>query len=401
MLELFMLLFAFIGTVSWLVAGADAGGTSFYTLTHLFNLSFLPAASYFVARRLQYTQAMLREILLFLAALGAYLGFTSLFEHFGVTSLVFPRYILDPTVGIHFGRSRGPFVDTISNGGMLVVCFLALAFLSSSLTGLKRLLTLFLTLLMVPAVYFTETRAVWLGIAGVTAVILILRTTMRRTAVMVGCAMLIGYLSGAAGKFSAYGTTLFSRRQNTVDYRVANSEITWRMFEKNPFFGIGFGRFKAEWTNYFDRDTDSALTRDLSDGNHTTFLGILAELGIAGFSSFVAILACALMLCISAYRHLRHDRWGFERAFVVVALGTLISLFILGLSNDLRSAPIVNVIAFWFAGIISSIRSGYLPSHSDRTWKGTRRLVSPRHSRRRSVFGLEAGLPQRSSFLTN
>jgi len=340
------------------------------------------------------------EILAISAALGAYLGFTSVFEHFGVTSLVFPKYILDPTVGIHFGRSRGPFLDTISNGGMLLVCFLALAFLSSSLTGRKRLLTLFLTLLMVPAVYFTETRAVWVGIAGVTAVILILRTTMRRTAVMVGCAMLIGYLSGVAGKFSPYETTLFSRRQNTVDYRVANSEITWRMFEKNPFFGIGWGRFRAEWANYFDRNTDSALTRDLADGNHTTFLGILAELGIAGFSLFGAVLGCSLMLCISSYRHLRHDRWGFERAFVVVGLGALISLFILGLTNDLRSAPIVNVTAFWFAGIISSIQSGSLSSQSDRIWKGTRRLVSPGHSRRRSMFGLEAGQPQRSSFLT-
>src|SRR5207253_622867 len=114
---------------------------------------------------------ILKEIRLFLAALGVYLGVTSVCEHFGVTTLVFPKYILDPKIGIQFGRSRGPFLDTIGNGGMLLVSFLFLAYLSSSLKGFKRAVTFLLTLLVVLGIYFTETRAIWLGLAALTAIL--------------------------------------------------------------------------------------------------------------------------------------------------------------------------------------------------------------------------------------
>ena len=385
MLEPFMLLFALVGTVSWLVSGADAGNDKFRWLTTLFSLSFLPTVSYFVARRLQYTRAMLKEILLFLAALGVYLSFTSVCEHYEATSLVFPKYILDPTVGIQFGRSRGPFLDTIGNGGMLLVSFLVFTCLSSSLTGFKRALTILLTLFVVPAIYFTETRMIWLGLAAVTAILLSLRTTMRRTAVIVGCATLIGFLSGIGGKFSPYENTLFARRQHTVDNRIDNYEITWAMFKKNPVFGIGYGRFRSEWSNYFDEET--ALTT-WNDGNHSTIMGILAELGIIGFTTFVAILACSVMVCITAYRHLREDRWEVERRFVVVGLCAVISFFLLGLTNDLRSVAIVNVSAFWFVGIVSSIHSGYLASMGARRWRGTQPVVAPKGAQRGSVFSI-------------
>jgi O-antigen ligase len=383
MLEWFMLLFAFIGTASWLVVGADAAGTKFYFLTLLFNLSFLPTAAYFIARRLQYTRAILKEIRLFLAALGVYLGVTAVCEHFGVAVLVFPKYILDPKVGIQFGRSRGPFLDTIGDGGMLLVSFLFLTYLSSSLKGFKRAVTSFLTLLVVLGIYFTDTRAIWLGLAAIVATLFTLRTTMRRTAAMVGCAILLGFFSGVGGKFSAYEETLFSRRQNTVDYRLDNYEIAWRMFEKNPVFGIGFGRFRYEWANYFDRV--DARTRDLIDGNHITLLGILAELGIIGFAVFVAILAFSALVCITAYRQLSEDSWTFERGFVVLGTSAFMSFFILGLTNDLRSAAIVSVSAFWLVGIATSIHSSYLASNSARR-SGTQRLFAPRGVEHASVF---------------
>jgi O-antigen ligase len=384
MLQQFMFLFGLIGGASWLIVGADVGGKNFYFLTHLFNLSLLPTAAYFLARRLQYTRAMLTEVRWFLAALGIYLGFTSVFEHFEVNSLIFPRYILDPTLGIHFGRSRGPFLDTVSNGGMLLISFLILANLSSSLKGYKRIATFFLSLMIVAAIYFTDTRAIWIALAAVTAALFSLRTKMRQTAAMVTLTIVFGFLTGAAGKFSAYESTLFSRRQNTVDYRVDNYRITWTMFEKNPIFGIGFGRFRQEWANYFDRS--ESLTRDLFDGNHTTLLGILAELGLIGFSAFAAIILCSATLVMTAYRNLSDDRWAFERGFVVIAIGALVSFVLLGVTNDLRSAPIVNVSAFWLIGIASSIHSDYLASSSARRWKGITRLFAPRRAQHGSVF---------------
>src|SRR3712207_5287361 len=42
---------------------------------------------------------------------GAYLGVTGLLETIGLEALVFPRYINDPSIGLHFGRARGPLVS--------------------------------------------------------------------------------------------------------------------------------------------------------------------------------------------------------------------------------------------------------------------------------------------------
>ena len=59
-----------------------------------------------------------------LVVLGGYLGLTTLFEMAGPHALVWPRYIIDPSYGIHFGRGRGPFADAVANGFGLYVCAL-------------------------------------------------------------------------------------------------------------------------------------------------------------------------------------------------------------------------------------------------------------------------------------
>ncbi len=39
--------------------------------------------------------------------LGSYLAFTALFEVAHLWQFVYPKFISDPTLGIHFGRARG------------------------------------------------------------------------------------------------------------------------------------------------------------------------------------------------------------------------------------------------------------------------------------------------------
>src|SRR5205085_1804298 len=62
-----------------------------------------------------------RMLLALLVGMGAYLGLTTLFETVHLNALVFPRYILNPNIGTHFGRGRGPFVEAVTNGTALFV----------------------------------------------------------------------------------------------------------------------------------------------------------------------------------------------------------------------------------------------------------------------------------------
>jgi O-antigen ligase len=353
----FAWLFAGIAVTSWVIVAPDTRNTSYGNLTWIMNLMVFPALAFHIASRLQYTRAMLMRLFWFLAIIGAYLACTAIAEHYErLWPLVFPRYILDPSVGIHWGRSRGPFVDTISNGGMLIAAFLAFTFVATSLTGVKRLIALGFTLLIVPAVYFTETRGVWLGWAAATATLVVFGKELRRPALLVAGALLIAFVVGIGSKFSLNESTLFSRRQNTVDYRLNNYQIAWDAFKANPAFGVGYGNFYGVWRNYADQNTREGR-QGLADGNHSTILGILAELGLAGALPYVALIGFGALLCLSGQRRLKRQNLPFERRIAVMALGMLQAFVLLGLTNDLKAMPTINIVALTFLGVVTSLLS--------------------------------------------
>ena len=60
-----------------------------------------------------------------LACFGLYLAATGLLEAAHQWAFVFPRYIADPTVGLHYGRARGPMVQAVSYGLCLGITMLA------------------------------------------------------------------------------------------------------------------------------------------------------------------------------------------------------------------------------------------------------------------------------------
>ena len=85
----------------------------------------LPFAIFYLAPVILRTPRHRRWMLATLVLLGAYLGLTVVFETVGPHALVWPRYILSPTYGIHQGRGRGPFADAVANGFGLYTCALA------------------------------------------------------------------------------------------------------------------------------------------------------------------------------------------------------------------------------------------------------------------------------------
>jgi O-antigen ligase len=349
-------LFTIVSLISWWINGADVGNRSFGELTRVVNLSLYPALAYFLARRLKYSRPMLLELLAVLALFGTYLSVTAFAEHFSVKALIFPAYISDPHIGVQVGRSRGPFVNTIGNGGMLLLSFAAMSCIATSLVGLKRLLAAVSTMLTIPAIYFTETRSVWLGLASLTATFLILRTSLRKVSATIISVLFVAFLLGIGSKFSMFDQTLFSRRQNTVDYRLDNYEFAWRAFKAHPLFGLGYGKFQSEWSNYADL-RNSRLGIGLDDGNHSTLLGILADLGLVGAIPFIGMLASGGFVCVSAYRKLSGQPDSFERKVSVAAIGALEIFIVLGITSDLRTSPTVNITTFWFVGMIASVAS--------------------------------------------
>jgi len=353
LVEKFLLLFSIVALASWMVYGGDSGSTAFGQLTRVVNLTLFPALAYAIARRMTYTASMVQELMLVLAVFGVYLALTAIAEHHDSATFVFPAYIRDPSIGTQFGRSRGPFVDTIGNGGMLVQSFLALSWLTAATTRFKYF-AIAVPLVVVPAIYLTETRGVWIAFAVVVATSFAMRTGHRRVSAVVVVVLCLAFVIGIGSKFSLSDQTLFTRRQQTVDYRLDNYDIAWTAFKANPIFGLGIGNLAKQWSHYTGPGS-SRLGEGLADGNHSTLLGILAELGLAGAIPFVASIVASVVVCLKINRHLNQEKMDDERRLLVVAIGALETFVVLGLTNDLRTTPTVNICAFWFIGMIARL----------------------------------------------
>jgi O-antigen ligase len=352
--EVCMLLFAILCTVSYVVTNPDAGAEHYKWLTTLFNLIVYPFGLYLFAKKTRYNATNTLCLLRAIVCIGVYLAFTASFEHFGIRALVFPKYILDPHVGIQFGRSRGPMVGSNPMGEWLVAVYLATCMVMPFARTFSKILLQGLILLTVIGVYFTLTRGVWLSFA----VAVVLTSTMggkfgtQSRIIMI--LLIVAFFAGAGSKFSSGGETLFSRRQNTIEYRMSNNETTFNMGMANPLTGVGYGNFKQTWRKYFG-SKERELTKDLTDGNHNTYLGLFADMGFPGLLSFVALYGYLLKECIRIRRSLNAGDQ-LERNVALSAIALVAITLWEGISGDMRFNPTLNALTFLFLGITASMK---------------------------------------------
>jgi hypothetical protein len=106
-----------------------------------------------------------RQFEMFALVVLAYLSFTAIAFLVGARALIFPRFILDESLGIHIDRARGPLMQAVANGVSLNI--LGLLALHAYRRGSARGVKIALLLASVPiAILATMTRAVWLSFGG-------------------------------------------------------------------------------------------------------------------------------------------------------------------------------------------------------------------------------------------
>src|SRR5947209_6291261 len=246
-----MLLFGMLCTVSYVIHNPDAGSDRFKWLITLFNLVICPFGIYIIAKNSRYDSGKVLSLLKAIVWIGVYLACTAIFEHYRIDALVFPRYIVDPHVGIQFGRARGPMVGSNPMGEWLVLVYLAICQVMIVLGKIWKLLLQGLTLLVLIGIYFTLTRGAWISFAIVAVLTAIFGGKFGRQSRVIAIVVLIAFFVGVGSKFSFSGDTLFSRRQNTIDYLLSNNETTLKMGMDNFVTAVGYGKFASSWLNYF------------------------------------------------------------------------------------------------------------------------------------------------------
>jgi putative inorganic carbon (HCO3(-)) transporter len=212
----------------------------------------------------------------------AYLSFTAIAFLSGARALIFPRFILDESLGFHADRARGPFLQAVANGVSLNI--LGLVALHAYQRGSVRGRKIAVLLASVPvAILATMTRAVWLSFAGSVIALIFLskNRTLRRAgvglALMAGLALAVVLSSHELG--GALGDRLEERQP--VEFRVAVYAGSWQMFLDRPLMGWGFHQMPDELPRYVSDYKDKVLYP------HNTYLEVLVEEGMAGLALYL------------------------------------------------------------------------------------------------------------------
>ena len=340
----YTLVLALICTVSAFTLGR--GATDYY---RLFDFHYNPLIVFLVAKSLSHSQKKLQFLSHTFLGLGAYLAINGIFERYGPQSLVWPGYILDPGVGIQFGRTRGSFASSEALGAALVVTFLFYSLYATRATGLRRYASHAMVMVTIVTIYSANQRAAWMGLALCLGGLAVSRTKMRWGARALVAAGLLVVISGAATHLSIWERSLFEKRQQTVRERWVNNLTTLDMGLANPIFGVGYGNFKTEWPKYYHQIYDDVV--DLTDGNHNTFLGLFAEVGLVGLVPFLLILYQMFGTGLRVYRRSE----GLEREFALVFLLAATSYVVGANFSDYRNAQFCNTTLFLLFGTVACI----------------------------------------------
>jgi len=223
-----------------------------------------------------------RHFRIFIALALAYLIFVSIAFLVDARSLIFPRFILDDSLGFHPERARGPFLQAVANGVSLNL----LGILVLVIPEIRRKIVWLLWSLLPLAILATLTRAVWISFAFSTLLIgwrLVERRVQAACIVLVMAGLLAGLTLGLSNH--SLKSTLWDRTEERgpVEARMAVYSAGWAMFQEHPFTGWTAGGMYAELA----RRMDGYHLRTFYV--HNTYLALLVEFGIPGLALYAIL----------------------------------------------------------------------------------------------------------------
>lgn len=224
-------------------------------------------------------RAQQRHFEIFVLLALAYLLFTAIAFLVDARSLIFPRFILDESLGFHADRARGPFLQAVANGVSLNM----LGILALVLPQGRKTFVWLVWFVLPLAVLATMTRAVWISFA-LSILVLGFRVVERRLQAFCIVVVVAALLAGLAIGFSNHSlkSALWDRTEERgpVQARMAVYNAGWAMFRERPFTGWAAASMYGE------------LARRMEGYHlrvfyvHNTYLALLVEFGVPGLALY-------------------------------------------------------------------------------------------------------------------
>lgn len=340
---------------------------------HAWVISTLsPLFGFFYGKYVIERENQIREITIFLLLLGVYFYFTSIAEHFHWNSLIWPKAILDPEMGHLWqpGRSRGPVMHPPYFGQLLALLLLVHFFVMTRPWGTIARSLIFASMTLCGlGLLFAYTRGPWVAAALGLLTLAVLRPRYRR---MILAVALVAVLAGSFGVLQLANTDFLQERianTGTIGNRMMFLTSAWGMFRDNPLFGVGYLKylkFRDQYSYGQEVPFYGYVKRSYSEGMsvHDIYMGRLAEEGLVSVVLLAAFTIVILRTILSRWRSGVDGPW-FNRDFLALVLASMVCYHFGGMVIDYRNFDLLNVLYYFFAGIVYGYR-GHAPASGAR-----------------------------------
>jgi O-antigen ligase len=337
-----MLLLAFYGVVS---QPNDAETWSLFAAKWL-----VPFALYHLAAYIFDDAQSLRRFETFSLVVLGYLSLTAIFFMIDAKQFIFPRYILDESLGYHADRARGPFLQAVANGVALNLLGL-LALNAFRRKRLRALLALFFLASLPLAIVATKTRAVWLSFA-LSILGLLFFSSSRRLRHVCLCLVIAGGIGLAtAVTFADRNASLTDRleERGPVIFRMEIYQAGWEMFLQKPLAGWGAAEMQTE------------LSKRISDFHqeqfffHNTYLEIVVQYGLVGLVLYLWIVVDLFKVGRRLNRATTFTLGTFlDDEFRTTLWPLILGVYLLNASFVVMNYQFVNGFLFTLAGLLAA-----------------------------------------------
>ena len=264
------------------------------------------------------------------------------------------------------------YKDHTSYGALLAMYIPVLAgflFFNYKKKHTKTIISILLALFLF-AVVFSYTRAAWLSLVGIVFVLIVILLKIKIKYLALG-AVIVGTLF-----FNYQFQITDSLKKNKVDAeegledqvssmtniatdasnleRINRWKCALEMFKEKPVLGFGPGTYMfsyAKFQNSYDR---TIISTNFGDGGnaHSEYIGPLAEQGIMGMLSFIAIIIATLYTAINIFYKSKEKE---TRILAVFLLLGLITYYFHGFLNNFLDTDKASVPFWGFTAIIVAL----------------------------------------------
>jgi len=283
------------------------------------------------------------------------------------TTIKHAKYAFDEDIG-HW--IMDPFYNDHTAYGVMIAFFIPVIFgflFDKSYSNIQRLFTFFVSLLLLMGLYLSYCRAAWLGLAAALGLALIIKLKIKLKWVLLASVVFISLffmlksdiiMQLEKNKQDTSGNLIkHIQSMSNISTDASNLErmnrwaSAFRMFEDRPFWGFGPGTYQFCYAPYqYSYEKTIISTNAGNRGNaHSEYIGPLAETGVFGLLSVLAIAFTAIYTALKVYWTSKDKK---VKLLTFIALLSLVTYYTHGFLNNFLDTDKASV-PFW--GFIAMI----------------------------------------------